>query len=166
MKDLFTKLHCAGGEFWELFQLLRAGATDCPLREGGPFFGANALTRDGNPLLEGERLRAGYFAAFEPHAHAFVMACGDRYQSGQWPRMEPPVAFWARVSSDQAAQFVAGLCPLIDGFPTTVFHFPEEASLADLAFWFTTEWWMLAGYEFYLSRVCSDEAIFASAFDR
>ena len=162
MKDVFKNLHLDPSSWVAVSQLLDAGAQDCPATEWRP----DLLQPTGeHPLDEAQHLRDAYFRSFEPHARDWLMACSDRYLSAAWPEMHPAVAFWARTSSFQAAQFASALCPLSGGSHMTIFPFPAT-SPGDLAFWLSTEWWMLAGNEFFLSRVCSDEAIFARHYDR
>lgn len=165
--ESFFAFHCDPSEWIELRRLLEKGLGDIPTSEWHPGVGQ---ANPENPLGEREHYRSEIRKAFAPYWSEVCAACGDRFLGGAWPAMAPPVAFWAGVSvrqalcSTHALWFVYAACPQVgDNEYATVFSFPD-ASVKDVAAWFTSEWWSGPGMENYLSRATSDAAIFAHQF--
>ncbi len=77
-------------------------------------------------------------------------AAGDRFQHGHWPEeLSDEAAYFLRVILTFAMQAVASIAPTPERpLKPTIVPFPE-ASVSDVALWFTTEWWVATGGQLY-----------------
>ena len=152
--------YCEAGQWVELRELLRAALDDVPASAWRPGVLSPKVK---NPLEERGHYRAELRKMHDPYSLDVSEACAERFWNGGWPVMKPAVVYWARTALCHAVLFVEGACFESGGERVTIFPFPD-ASVADVAVWFCTDWWLEIGYESYLARACSDVNIFASQF--
>ena len=143
--DIF-KFHCDPSQWIKLRDLLMEALQDVPPSKWRP---GVPVPKSEKPIDERAYYEAEHRKAYQPYGGEVCAACGERFEDGLWPRMTPPIAYYAMVSVRQAVLFVRGLCPEVDGECVTVFPFPD-ASVREVAAWFTTEWWCRIGYRYFL----------------
>ncbi len=142
--DYFQHLHAVPTSWIDLFAVLSQARSELPKTSFQP----TILRRASEPFEQS--VSRSLREIFEPVSQEVASAAGDRFQDGHWPDiLSDEAAYFLRVILTFAMQAVAYIAPTPERpLKPTIVPFPQ-ASVADVALWFTTEWWIATGGQLY-----------------
>lgn len=146
----FQRLHAAPLNWLHLFEELSKARSELPKSTFRP-----SILRSANEpfdeLVGFSLLRD----AFKSVSNETVGAAGQRFQDGHWPqKISDEAVYFLRMNLTLAMQTIAQIAPTPEQpLKPTIVPFPE-ASVSDVALWFTTEWWLATGGKMLEIEIC------------
>ena len=149
----FQKFHTTPTGWLDLYADLSKARAELPKSSFQP-----TILRRSNESFE-ESVNRSLREVFEPVSMELAAAAGDRFQDGHWPdKLSDTAAFFLRVILTSTMQAIASIAPTPERpLKPTIIPFPN-ATVSEVALWFTTEWWLATGCYLYELQMCQNRA--------